>query len=224
MIVGHALARLESLLEIAPAHTLHDLLPRKVEILVKGVVVPVRGLGGYMTGLASHALIPRTVRGLVDEGTLAVTRHAPLLPVCSHGSPSLRIATGPVEFARALGVTVRGHNGCACVHLAVARPGVIGRGHTCPAIGCVTVNGHVTARPFLLTVRGLGKGIGGLGGVAGITQRQLLPTGIAAILGRRWSLPLQLQVAPFLDSCPLCRTMPGCSSACQGPWCSGMRS
>ena len=89
-----------------------------------------------------------------------------------------------------------------------------GCGHTEPITGRVLVAGHMTARPFLQTVHGLGKGVGGLGGVAGITQRQLLPPGIAATLGREWSLPLRLQVAPFLDSRPLCRTLPGCSSAC----------
>ena len=37
---------------------------------------------GSRTGLAIRALIPQTVRGLMDAGTLAVTRHAFLLPVC----------------------------------------------------------------------------------------------------------------------------------------------
>ena len=157
--------------------------------------------------------------GLVDEGAFAVTRHAPLLPVCCLGSPGhgLRTATSPVRFARVLGATVCGLNDCSRIRLAVARPGVTGCGHTGPATG------HVTIRPFLLTVRGLGKGVGGLGGVAGIVQRQLLLPGIAETLGRGWSLPLRLQVAPFLDSHPLCWTLPGCSSACRGSWCRGMR-
>ena len=91
------------------------------------------------------------------------------------------------------------------------------RDHTGPATG------RRTARPFLLTVRGLGNVVGGLGGVARIERRQLLPPGVAATLGREWSLPLWLWVAPFLYSRPLCRTLPSCSSACQGPWRSGMR-
>ena len=61
MIVGHALARFESLPGTAPA--LHDHLPREGEILVKGVVVPARGLRGRVTCLASRALVPRTIRG-----------------------------------------------------------------------------------------------------------------------------------------------------------------
>ena len=65
-----------------------------------------------------------------------------------------------------------------------------GRGHRCPATGHVTFAGHGTIRPFPLTVRGLGKEVGGLGRVAGIVWRQLLPPGIVATLGRRWSLPL----------------------------------
>ena len=162
MIVGHALARLESLPGTVPA--LHD-LPREVKILVPGVFVPVRGLGGRVTGLASRALVPRTVRGLVDEGALALTRHAPLLPVCGLGGPGRGLWTvaGPVGFARTLGVTVRCLDDCASVRLAVTRPGVTG--HTGPATGRVTV------RPFPLTVHGLGKEVGGLGGVAGIVQR-----------------------------------------------------
>ena len=127
-----------------------------------------------MTGLASRALVPRTVRGLVDEGALAVTRHAPLLPVCGLG----------------------GHDDCARVRLVITRPSVTGRGHTCPATS------HVTAHPFLLTVCGLGRGAGGLGRVTGIVRRLLLPPRITATL---------------------CRTLPGCSSACQGPWCCGMQ-
>ena len=132
MIVGHTLARLGGLPGTTPAHALHDLLPREVEILVKGVAVPIRGLGGRVTGLASRALVPRTVRGLVDEGALSVTRHAPLLPLCGLGG------TGPVEFARALRVTVRDHNDCARVRLAVTRPGVTGQGQA----------GHMTVRLF----------------------------------------------------------------------------
>ena len=90
VIVGHALARLERVLGTASAHALHGLLPREVEILVKGVAVPGHSLGGRVTGLASRALTPRTVCGLVDEGALTVTRHAPLLPMPGpSGAPAL---------------------------------------------------------------------------------------------------------------------------------------
>ena len=158
-----------------------------------------------MTGLASRALAPWTVRSLVDESALAVTHHAPLLPVCGlcstgHG---LLATTGTVGCARTLEVTISSHNDCTRIRLAVARPGVTGRGHTGPATGCVT------PCLCLLTVRDHGHGVGSLGGVTGITRRQLLPPGIASTLGRRWSLPLRLRVAPFLDSRPLCRTLPG---------------
>ena len=178
-----------------------------------------------MIVLRSLALVPRIVHGLVDEGALTVTRHTPLLPVCGLSDPGcgLRTATGPVGFARALGVTVRGLNDCTRVRLPVARSGMTGCGHTGPITGRVTVTGHVTVRPFPPTVRGLGKGVGGLGRVTGIAQRQLLPPGIVATLGRRWSLPLQLRVAPFLSTRPLCRTLPGCFSACLHLWRSGMR-
>ena len=181
MVVDSALARLGILLRTAPA--LHYLLPREVEILVESVAVPVRSLVGRVTGLASRTLSPRTVRGLVDEGTLAGILHSPLLPACGLVGPSrsLRTATCLIEFARALGVTVRGLDDCAHVRLAIARPSVTVCGHTSPATG----------RPFPLTVRGLGRGVGGLGGVTGIARRLLLPPGIAATLGRGWSLPLR---------------------------------
>ena len=83
MIVDHALARLESLPRTAPAH---GLLPCEIEILVKGVVVPILGLGGYMTGLASCALVPQTVRGLMDEGTRRDTSRSPSARVRSRRS------------------------------------------------------------------------------------------------------------------------------------------
>ena len=171
---------------------------------MKGIVVSVHGLGGRVTGLESRALATWTARILVDDGALTVTRHSPLPPMCGLGGPGYgrQTATGPVGFARALGVTVRSLADCACVRLAVMRPGVTNRGHTSLA------SGHATVCPFLLTVRSLGKGVGGLGRVAGIARRQLFLPGIAATLGRGWSLPMWLRLAPFLDSRPLCRTLP----------------
>ena len=121
-----------------------------------------RGLGSRVTYRASRALVPRTVRGLVDEVALAEIRHAHLLPACGlrgsgHG---LRPATGPVEFDRTLGVTVRGLDECARVRLAVTRPGMTSCSHT---TGRVAVASHRTVHPFPLTVRGLGGGVGSLG-------------------------------------------------------------
>ena len=81
----------------------------------------------------------------------------------------------------------------------------------------------MTTLLFLLTIRSHGKGVGSLDGVAGITRRQLLLPKITATLGRWWSPPLQLRVAPSLFPRPLSRTSSGCSSACRGPWHSGMR-
>ena len=146
-----------------------------------------------MTGLASRTLAPRPVCGLVDAGALAGILHAPFLPACGLGGSGrgLRTTTGFAEFARALGVTVRDLDECALVRLAVARPGVTVRGHTGPAAGCVTVAGHGAVRPFPLTVRILGRGVGSLGRVAGVARRLLLPPGIAANLSRGWSLPLR---------------------------------
>ena len=97
---------------MSTAHALHVYLPRVVGILMKGVAVPVRGLEGRVTGLVSRSLAPRTVRCLVDEGTLAVTRHAPLLPMCSLADlgRGLLTATGTAECGRTLGATVRGRD------------------------------------------------------------------------------------------------------------------
>ena len=176
MVVDHALTRLESLPRTAPTHAFHGHLPCEVEILVKSVVVPVRGLGGHVTGLASHALDPRTIRGLVDEGALARIHDAPLLPACGLGR-GLRTATGPVEFRSRSQVTVCSLDKCAHVRLAVARSGVAVYGHTGPATG------HWTVRPFPLTVCSLGKGVGGLGGVAGIARKLLSPPGITQLGG-----------------------------------------
>ena len=102
MIVDNALAGLGSL--PSRAHALHGPLPLEVESLMEGVIVPVRGLKGHVTSLASRALVPRTVRGLVDTSALAVTCHTPLLPVSGLSSPGcgLRNATGPVGCSRTL--------------------------------------------------------------------------------------------------------------------------
>ena len=126
MIVDHTLARLASLPGTAPTLALHVYLPLVVEFLVKGVTVPVRGLEGRLTGLASCTLASWTVHNLVDEGALAVTCHAPLLPVCGLADPGrgLLTATGTDECARILGVTVCSLDDCACVRMAIARPGV----------------------------------------------------------------------------------------------------
>ena len=80
-----------------------------------------------MTVLGRHTLVPRAVRGCVDENALAVTRHAPLgiLPVCGLIAPGriLLTATGTAECACALGVTARCLDDCSRDRLAVARPG-----------------------------------------------------------------------------------------------------
>ena len=146
MIVDHALGDGETLLETAPA--LHVYLPIGVELLVKSITVPALGLERHVPGLESRALDPRTIHGHVDESALAMTRHAPLLPVC-----------GLIALGRGH-LTATGKDGCSRDRLAVARPGVTARGHTGPATGHVTVAGLVTAR-------GLGRGVGGLDGVAG---------------------------------------------------------
>ena len=158
-------------------------------------------------------LTPRTVRDRVDKGALAVTRHAPPLPVCGLGAPGrgLLTAAGTAECARAFRPAVCSCDDCARDRLAVARPGVTTSGHTVPA------SGHVTALLFILSARGQGNGVRGLDGVTGIVGRLLLLPGIAATLGRRWRPSLRLQVAPSLFPRPLSRSLSGCSSACRGP-------
>ena len=51
----------------------------------------------------------------------------------------------------------------------------------------------------------------------------MVPPRIAATLGCGWSLLLRLRAAPSLSPSLLCRTSPGCSSACHGPVNSGMQ-
>ena len=62
---------------------------------------------------------------------------------------------------------------------------------------------------LLLTVLGLGRGVGGLDGVVGTERMLLLLLAITAPLGRWWSPPLQLRVAPPLFSRPLSQTLSG---------------
>ena len=155
--------------------------PLGVGILERSIVMP--ALGPEVT-VTCRAPAPRTVRGLVDGSALAVSRPAPILPVCGLVAPDrgLRTATGIAECTHALGVTVRGLDACARDLLAVAKPGVTARGHTGPTTGHVTIAGLVTA-PLLLTVRGLGRGVGGLDGVPGIARKLLLLPAIAVTLG-----------------------------------------
>ena len=133
--------------------------------------MPALGLGVTVACCTGRAPAPRTVRGLVDGGALAVTRPTLLLPVSGLVAPGrgLWTATGIAECACALGVTVCGLDECARDLLAVARPGMTARGRMGPATGHVTVAGLVTA-PLLLTVRGLGRGVGGLDGVIGTRE------------------------------------------------------
>ena len=133
---------------------------------------------GLEVTAACSAHAPRTVRGLVDGSDLAVARPALLLPTCGLVAPGrgLRTALGVGECARALGVTARSLDECACDLLAVARPGVTARGHTGLAAGLVTA-------PLLLTVRGLGRGVGSLDGVTGGAWKLLLLPVIAVTLG-----------------------------------------
>ena len=95
--------------------------------------------------------------------------------------------------------------------------------HTGPLTGHMTIASLVTALLLLLTILGHGREVGGLDRVAWIARRLLLLPEIVATLGQRWSSPLWLRVAPSLLPRPLSRTSSGCSSACWGPWRSGMR-
>ena len=72
-----------------------------------GDVVPARGLVGRVPGLASRALDPRTVHGLVDVCALIGALHFPPLPMCSLGGPGrgLWTTSWAVGFTHALGVT-----------------------------------------------------------------------------------------------------------------------
>ena len=172
----------ETLPETAPAPLAYS--PLGVGIPARSIAVPALGLGVTVTCRVGRVPTPRTVRGLVDGGALAVTRPALLLPAYGLVAPGrcLRAATGIAECARAFGVTARGLDECARDLLAVARPGVTARGHTGPATGHVTVAGLVTA-PLLLTVHGLGRGVGGLDGVTGTARRRLLLPAIVVTLG-----------------------------------------
>ena len=82
----------------------------------------------------------------MDEGALAVARHAPPLPVCGLAAPGRGLLASTVngECAHALGATVCGRDDCAHDRLAGARAGMTARGHTGPTTG------HVTAVLFPL--------------------------------------------------------------------------
>ena len=176
VIGDSALARLGALPRAAPTVALHGPLSLKVGSLVKGVVVPVRGLVGRLSGLTSCAFTPQPVRGLVDAGSLTRALHAPPLPACGLGGPGLglRTTTGAVGFTC---VTVCGLDEYARTLLAVTGPCVIVRGHTGP------VTGHGIGCFSPLTVHGRGIEVGSLGRVTGIMRRLLQPPGIAATLG-----------------------------------------
>ena len=113
----------ETLPETAPAPFAYSHLG--VGILARSIAVPALGLGVTVTCRVGRVPTPRTVRGLVDGGALAVTRPALLLPAYGLVAPGrcLRAATGIAECARAFGVTARGLDECARNLLAVARPG-----------------------------------------------------------------------------------------------------
>ena len=175
--------------------------------------MPAHGLIGHVPGLASH--------GLVDESALTGALHAPPLPVGGLGISSLGLQTanGVVGFTRVLGVTVRGLDASTCVLQAATGPCVIVHGHSGPATDLVTVTSCFSP----LTGLNHGIEVGGLGGVAGMAWRLLVPPGIVTTLGRGWCLPLRLRAAPPHGPRLLCRTSPSCSSACRGPVNSGMR-
>ena len=180
---------------------------------MKGVIVPVRCLVGRVLGLASRAFTPYSF-------AVSWTLCAPPLPACGLSGPGLgrRTATGAVGFARALDVTVSGFHKGARALLAITGPGVTVRGHTGPATG------HEIGCFFPLIIHLRRIEVSGLGGVAGIALRLLLPPGIVATLGQGCSLPLQWGAVTPPSPCLSCRTLPGCSSACWGPVLSGMRS
>ena len=178
-----------------------------------GDVMPARGLVGCVPGLASRALTPQIVCGLLDVCALVGVLHAPTLPACGLGR-GLRTTPGAVSFARVLGVTARSL-------LAAAGPAVIVRDHAVRGTSPVAVRGHGTVLSSPLTGLSHGRGVGDLGRVAGIVWRLMLPPRIAATLGRGWGLLLRLRAAPYHGSSLLCETSPGCSSVCRGPANSG---
>ena len=152
---------------------------------------------------------------------LAVTRHAPPLPVCSLDAPVAVFS--PLPDRRVRSRSQSDHSRSRRLSSRSSGRRKARRDRERPATGHVTVAGLVTALLFLLTARGLGRRVGSLDGVAGIARRLLLLPAIAATLGRRQSPPLRLLVAPSLFPRPLSRTLSDCSSACLGPWSSGMR-
>ena len=91
MIIGHALERLKSLPGTALAHALHDLLPREVKILMKGVTVPVRGLGSRDRSCGSCSRSMDRLRSRGQRLSLHDSSHSPsaLVRSCGPGRGSL---------------------------------------------------------------------------------------------------------------------------------------
>ena len=171
-------------METAPARALHACLPLGGRAFCEEHHgAHSRSQGACALSRECLSLSPLTVRSHADVNALAMTLHDHLLHVCGLVTPGrgLLTATGTVQCACALGVTTRGLNDCTRDRLAVARPGVTARSHTGPASGHVAVAGVVTAL-LLLTARGLGRGVGGLDGVAGIALRLLMLPAIVATL------------------------------------------
>ena len=161
-----------------------------------------------MTGLASRPLAPRTVCGLVDEGVPARIRHAPLLPACGSDGPFS-------DRYRSRRVRSRSRNDRSRSRRERLRS-----------------SGRHEARHDRLRSRDRRRSRDRLTLSSDRSrsrkrswwpsQMMFLPPGIAATLGRGWSLTLQWWETPLL--CPRlpCRTSPGCSSACWGSLRCGM--
>ena len=111
--------------------------------------------------------------------------------------------TSFIELARSLGVTVRGLDECDRVRLAVARLGITIRDHTGPAD-----RSRYRERSWWSH---------------GDRMEAVVASRDRCDSGSGWSLPLQLRAVPSPGSRPVCRILPGCSSACRGPLRSGMQ-
>ena len=136
-----ALARLGALPGAAPALALPGPPCHMTGSPGMGDIVPARGLMGHLPSLASRALAPQAVHGLVDACALVRSLRAPPLPAYGLGGPgrSLRTAPGSVRFACALGVTARGLDERARALLAASGPAVIVRDRVVPGTSPVTV-------------------------------------------------------------------------------------